>query len=87
MAVVSRIARGTVLGVRIIAVAFPVVAALLAATGCTETPSYFPPCVETAPCPEIDADVDADASGDATVNLADAAVLDVPGDADTDSSQ
>jgi hypothetical protein len=87
MATVSPITRDTVHGVRIIAVAFPVVAALLAATGCTETPSYFPPCVETAPCPDIDADVDADASGDASVNLADAAVVDVPADADADSPQ
>jgi hypothetical protein len=30
--------------------------AILAGAACTETPSYFPPCVDTAPCPEAGPD-------------------------------
>jgi hypothetical protein len=36
--------------------------------GCTETPDYFPPCVDNAPCP--DADSPADAGGDADAGAA-----------------
>ena len=65
-------------------IVFRGVFALIGLAGCTETPSYFPPCVESSPCPDIDADVDGDAAAEATVvNLADAAV--VADDADATS--
>jgi hypothetical protein len=38
--------------------------AILAAAACTETPSYFPPCVDTAPCPDAGDDA-SDAASDA----------------------
>jgi hypothetical protein len=38
---------------------------LLGATACTETPSWFPPCVNGAPCPDLDADDDGSEASDA----------------------
>jgi hypothetical protein len=49
--------------------------AVLLTAACTETPSYFPPCVDTAPCP--------DAGDDATDAASDAmAATDAVGPAD-----
>jgi hypothetical protein len=38
--------------------------AVLLTAACTETPSYFPPCVDTAPCPDAGDDA-TDATSDA----------------------
>jgi hypothetical protein len=38
--------------------------AVLLTAACTETPSYFPPCVDTAPCPDAGDDA-TDAASDA----------------------
>jgi hypothetical protein len=38
------------------------------ATACTETPGYFPPCVNNAPCPGEDSGIDASADADAEID-------------------
>jgi hypothetical protein len=51
---------------------------VLGATACTETPSYFPPCVENSPCDTADAEPDAT---DAAIATPDAS-LDARAEAD-----
>jgi hypothetical protein len=61
------------------------IAMAIAVAGCTETPGWFPPCVNNAPCPDLDADVDGDAFGDgATLDASDEAPDAAAGDAGVD---
>jgi len=52
----------------------------LAGAACTTTPSYFPPCVENAPCDAPDSAADASGSTDAP-GSGDAAPADGPAEA------
>jgi hypothetical protein len=54
--------------------------AILVAAACTETPSYFPPCVDTAPCPDAGDDV-TEAASDATAAPDAMKTADSPSDA------
>jgi predicted small lipoprotein YifL len=40
-------------------------ATLASLAACTETPGYFPPCVDNAPCPSDDSGTDASPDADA----------------------
>jgi len=73
---------------RALAAAAALVTTALGVAGCTETPDYFPPCVENAPCEAADSAADASdagraseaASADAVGSAADMALEAAPGD-------
>lgn len=51
--------------VSLLTIRLAALAAGLAGAACTTTPSYFPPCVENAPCDAPDSAADASGSTDA----------------------